>query len=162
ELAHHVVEQQQRRSAALLRELLPLGEQQREQGEALLAARPVGAQLAAIAQERQLVAVGAVAGEPALEVGVDALRELGGQRGRALAGHSAAISWSRCARRSAGAPTTSSRRSGRKTEASGRAGESVSRSTSAPSTCRRFGWPGLKPTAMRWRSPASSNPSSSR
>ena len=48
--------------------------------EALLAARAVGAQLAALAAEGEVVAVRAVAGEAALEVGVDALGELGGQR----------------------------------------------------------------------------------
>ena len=51
ELGHHVVEQQQRRGAALGRQLLALGEQQREQAEPLLAARAVGAQLAALAAE---------------------------------------------------------------------------------------------------------------
>ena len=80
ELAHHVVEQQQRRGAALGGQLLALGQQQREQAEALLAARAVGAQLAALAPEREIVAVRAVAGEAALEVGVHALGELGGQR----------------------------------------------------------------------------------
>ena len=45
-----------------------LGEQQREQRQALLALGAVDAQLAAVAQDRELVAVGAVAGEAALEV----------------------------------------------------------------------------------------------
>ncbi len=64
----------------------------------------------------------------------------------ARAGHRAATSWSRCARRSDGAPLTSSSRSGRKTLTSGRAGLSVSRSTGTPSTLIRFGSPGWKPT----------------
>ena len=55
-----------------------------------------------------------------------ALRErLGVTRGvpSARAGHSAATSWSRCARRSAGVPFTSSRRSGTKTQTSGLNGD---------------------------------------
>ena len=48
-------------------------------GRGGLAARPVGAQLAAVAAEREVVAVGPVPGEPALEVAVDPLGELGGQ-----------------------------------------------------------------------------------
>ena len=248
ELAHDVVEQHQRRGPALGGQHAALGQQQRQQPEPLLAARPVGAQLAAGAAEHELVAVRAVAGEAALEVGVDALGELGGQllrrlgaasaagrraprrpraraprrarrtagrsrstaaarsaasatpwrassashagseprparpariaaeqrvalrrarrrrRGacRTRAGHSAAITWSRCARRSAGAPSTSSSRSGRKTETSGRAAASVRRSTGAPSTCRRFASPGSKPTVMRCASPSRSASSSSR
>ena len=59
------------------RQRLALGEQQRQQREALLALRAVGAQLAPVAQQREVVAVRAVAGEAALEVGVDALGELG-------------------------------------------------------------------------------------
>ena len=80
ELAHHVVEQHQRRGAALGGQRLALGQQQREQPEPLLAPRAVGAQLAAVAAERQVVAVRAVAGEAALEVRVGALGQLGRQR----------------------------------------------------------------------------------
>src|SRR4051794_9505268 len=65
-------------------EFLPLGQQEREQAQPLLAARAVGAQLAAGAPEREVVAVWAVPREPALEVGVHALGELGGQHLRAL------------------------------------------------------------------------------
>ncbi len=54
-----------------------LGEQQREQGQALLALGAVQAQLAAVAQERQLVAVRTVAGEAALEVRRQARLQLG-------------------------------------------------------------------------------------
>ena len=61
-------------------QLLALGEQERQQAEPLLAARAVGAQLAALAAEAEVVAVRAVAGEAALEVGVVALGQLGGQR----------------------------------------------------------------------------------
>ena len=50
ELAHHVVEQHQRRRLARRGERLALGQQQREQAEALLALRAVGAQLAAVAR----------------------------------------------------------------------------------------------------------------
>ena len=50
ELAHHVVEQHQRRRAAHLAERLALGQQQREQGQALLALRAVGAQVATVAR----------------------------------------------------------------------------------------------------------------
>ena len=67
ELAHHVVEQQQRRRAALGREFLALGQQQREQAEPVLAARAVRAQLAALAAQREVVAVRAVTGEAAVE-----------------------------------------------------------------------------------------------
>ena len=51
ELAHDVVEQHQRRRPALRGQHLALGQQQREQPEPLLPARPVGAQLAAGAAE---------------------------------------------------------------------------------------------------------------
>ena len=65
---------------AALRDRLPLGEQQREQTEPLLALRSVDPQLAALARtRRQLVAVRAVAGEAALEVARRALGELGGE-----------------------------------------------------------------------------------
>ena len=60
ELAHDVVEQQQRRSAALVLEHRALGQQQRQQAHALLALRAVGAQLAPVAQQRDVVAVRAV------------------------------------------------------------------------------------------------------
>ena len=60
ELAHDVVEQQQRRRAALVLEHRALGQQQREQGQALLALRAVGAQLAPVAQQGDVVAVRAV------------------------------------------------------------------------------------------------------
>ena len=80
ELAHDVVEEQQRRRAALLLQDRALGEQQREQAHPLLALRAVGAQLAPVAQQRDVVAVRAVGGEAALEVGVEALGQLGRQR----------------------------------------------------------------------------------
>ena len=212
-----------------------------------LAARAVGAQLAPVAPQREVVAVRAVAGEAALEVAVGALGQLGGQRLGGLrararpvararplprararprgsakrparrvddlgavahqrdavarerrvprrqraaagaagadrgdqrvalgerggvlaprggaAGHSAATTWSMCARRSAGAPSTSSSRSGRKTATSGRASQSVSRSTGAPSARSRFGSPGWKPTLTAWPRRSSSASSSSR
>ena len=57
ELGGDVVEQHQRRGSALGGQHAALGQQQREQAEPLLAARPVGAQLAAGALEHQLVAV---------------------------------------------------------------------------------------------------------
>ena len=84
ELRGDVVEQHQRRGPALGGEHAALGQQQRQQPEPLLAARPVGAQLAAGAAQHELVAVRAVAGEAALEVGVDALGELGGELLRPL------------------------------------------------------------------------------
>ena len=80
ELAHDVVEQQQRRRGARLRERLALGQQEREQAQALLPARAVGAQVAALAAEDEVVAVRAMAGEAALEVGRDPLGQLGGER----------------------------------------------------------------------------------
>ena len=79
ELAHDVVEQHERHRVARRRERLALGEQQRQQRQPLLALRAVRAQLAPVAQQRDVVAVRAVAGEAALEVGVDALGELGGE-----------------------------------------------------------------------------------
>ena len=51
------------------RQRLALGEQQREQPEPLLAPRAVGAQLAPVAAQDEVVAVRPVAGEAALEVG---------------------------------------------------------------------------------------------
>ena len=80
ELAHDVVEQHQRRRPARRGERLALGQQQREQPEPLLPARAVGAQLAVVAPQHELVAVRAVAGEAALEVGLQPLRQLGGER----------------------------------------------------------------------------------
>ena len=77
ELAHHVVEQHQRRTSPLAGEHGALGEQQREQRQALLALGAVEAQLAPIAQQGQLVAVGSVAGEAALEVAGQARLQLG-------------------------------------------------------------------------------------
>ena len=69
ELAHHVVEQHQRRRVARSpASAVALGQQQREQRQTLLALGAVGAQLAPVAGERELVAVRAVAGEAALEV----------------------------------------------------------------------------------------------
>ena len=50
ELAHHVVEQHQRDLAALLGEHGPLGEQQGQQRQALLALGAVHAQLASVPQ----------------------------------------------------------------------------------------------------------------
>ena len=79
ELAHDVVEEQHRRRAALLLERRAFGEQQRQQRQPLLALRPVDAQLAPVAQQEQLVAVRAVTGEAAVQVGVEPLRELGGE-----------------------------------------------------------------------------------
>ena len=64
---------------ALVGEHVALGQQQRQQREPLLALRPVGPQLAPVAQQHELVAVRAVLGEAALEVGVAPLGELGGQ-----------------------------------------------------------------------------------
>ena len=210
ELAHHVVEQHQRRRAALGGERLALGQQQRQQREALLALRAVGAQLAArraaatrssrcgpwpvkprsrspstrsASSAASSSRVGRSRARPVAQLGVaveaellraSAAKRAGRQRRpprrgrrisatpwrgelarprlasdsrdaragadrapaarcaaraparrrgawRARAGHSAATTWSRCARRSAGAPLTSSRRSGRKTLTSGRA-----------------------------------------
>ena len=61
---------------ALAREDRALGKQQREQRQALLALGAVGTQLATVAQERELVAVGAVGGETTLEVARQARGEL--------------------------------------------------------------------------------------
>ncbi len=68
ELAHHVVEEHQRRRAPLGGQRLALGHQQREQGDPLLALGAVGAQLAAVAPDDQVVAVRTVAREAAIEV----------------------------------------------------------------------------------------------
>ena len=205
--------------------------------EALLALGPVGAQVASVARQREVVAVRAVTGEAALEVGVGALRELGREllrrrprwtaagsaarpprpgraprrprrsaratsstpaarssrsampwrasstsqagseardaRARADASRaarcaarapgcrrgacrrapatSAATSWSRCARRSAGAPLTSSRRSGRNTVTSGRAGDvDQALDRCAVGDRAASARPGWKPTASSW------------
>ena len=68
------------------------------------------------------------------------------RRSAARAGQTAATTWSRWARRTAGGPLSSSSRSGRKTLSSGRVSTSSSRSTGAPSELMRLGWPGSKPT----------------
>ena len=60
ELAHHVVEQHQRRRPARVEQGSPLGEQQRQQRGALLALRAVAAQRAAAERDRELVEVRAV------------------------------------------------------------------------------------------------------
>jgi hypothetical protein len=62
--------------AALLRERLALGQQQRQQPQALLALGAEDPQLPVVAQEREVVAVRPVLGEAALQVGVQALGEL--------------------------------------------------------------------------------------
>jgi hypothetical protein len=64
-------------------------------------------------------------------------------------GQSAATTWSRWARRAAGAPLTSSSRSGRNTLTSGRASAVARLSTGLPSTRMCFASPGWKPTSMR-------------
>ncbi len=77
ELAHDVVEQHQRRAAAFAGQHRALGQQQRQQRQALLALGAVDAQLAPVAQDRELVAVGPVAGEATLEVAGQPLAQLG-------------------------------------------------------------------------------------
>ena len=57
ELAHDVVEQHQRRAAAFAGEHRALGQQQRQQRQTLLTLGAVDAQLAPVAQDRELVAV---------------------------------------------------------------------------------------------------------
>ena len=90
ELAHHVVEQQQRQLPAGRAQRLALGEQQRQQAEPLLALRAVAAQRATAEGELDLVAVRPEAGEPAGDVPLASLRELGddavGVRARAIRG----------------------------------------------------------------------------
>src|SRR6185436_622035 len=54
ELAHDVVEEQDRRRPALLLERGALGEQERQQRQPLLALRPVDAQLDAVARQFQV------------------------------------------------------------------------------------------------------------
>ena len=76
ELRHHVVQQHQGRPAAALGEQGALGEQQGEQGDALLALGAVGAQSRPVEQQLQLVPVRAVDGEAALDVARPALLEL--------------------------------------------------------------------------------------
>jgi len=79
ELGHHVVEQQQRRAVVHPEQDLALGEQQREQGDALLPLRAERAQRAAGVRQVQLVPVRAVRGEAALDVGLTPLAKLGAQ-----------------------------------------------------------------------------------
>ena len=55
---------------------LALGEQQREQGQPLLPLRAVGAQVVPVVLGGQVVPVGAVAGEAALEIGLEPLGQL--------------------------------------------------------------------------------------
>ena len=110
ELAHHVVEQHQRRRVALGGDRLALGQQQRQQREPLLALRAVGAQLASLAQGGEVVAVGPVAGEAALEVAVDALGQLGR---RAPPASSPASAAGRRARRRRSRPSASASRAER-------------------------------------------------
>ena len=82
ELAGDVVEQHQRRRAAVVEQRPALGEQQRQQSRPLLALRAVAAQRAAAGLERELVVVRAPAGVAARDVGLAAL----GQLGRELVG----------------------------------------------------------------------------
>ena len=79
ELAHHVVEQHHRRRLAPGRDRLALGQQQRQQRQALLPLRAICAQLAALALRRDVIAVGPMASEAAFEIAVHALGELGAQ-----------------------------------------------------------------------------------
>ena len=80
ELAHDVVEQEQRRAPASLGQRLALGDEQRQQRQPLLALRPVGAQGAPVALEHEVVAVRAVAGEAPVQIAVHPFGELGGER----------------------------------------------------------------------------------
>ncbi len=57
QLAHHVVEEEERDDAARLQQRLALGEEEGQQGEALLALRAVAAQRPAAARDPQLVEV---------------------------------------------------------------------------------------------------------
>jgi hypothetical protein len=68
ELAPNVVSEHERQRPARVADRLALGQQQREQRQALLALRAVGAQLAAVARKHELVAVRTVTGEAAVEV----------------------------------------------------------------------------------------------
>src|SRR6185437_5459849 len=68
ELAHHVVEQHQRYPVTLARQYRALAQKQREEREALLALGAVGAQLATVAQDRELIAVWTVRGEAPFQV----------------------------------------------------------------------------------------------
>ena len=70
ELAHDVVEQHQRRRAALGLQHAALGQQQRQQAQPLLALGAVEPQVAAFAQQRDVVAVRPVGREAALEIRV--------------------------------------------------------------------------------------------
>ena len=75
ELRHHVVEQHQRRALAL-DQRVALGEQERQQANALLALRAERAQRPVAVDQREVVAVRPVLGEAALEVGLAALAQL--------------------------------------------------------------------------------------
>ena len=78
ELGHHVVEEHQG-CPADGGECSTLGEQEREEGYALLPLGAVRAQGAAVARQGDVVAVGTVAGEAAREIVVAALGELGSE-----------------------------------------------------------------------------------
>ena len=82
ELGGDVVEQHHRRRAALGEQDLALGEQQRQQRQAVLALGAVAAQRAVVAVDRDLVEVRAVGGEATAEVGLVALGQLGSKLGR--------------------------------------------------------------------------------
>src|SRR4051794_11702776 len=68
ELAHHVVEEHQRRRPARLEERAALCEKKGQQGRALLTLRPVPAYRPTIQRQLQLVEVGPVLRVPALDV----------------------------------------------------------------------------------------------
>ena len=76
-LAHHVVEQHQGRRAARSRDASRSASSSASRASRCCALGAVGAQLAAVAGSDELVAVGPVPGEAALEVAVDALGQLG-------------------------------------------------------------------------------------
>jgi hypothetical protein len=67
-LAHHIVKEEQRWGVAVDGERVALGQQERQQGQTLLPLGAVGAQFAALAGDREIVAVGPVAGEATLDV----------------------------------------------------------------------------------------------
>jgi hypothetical protein len=83
-LAHHIVEQQQWRLAALVGQHLALGQKQRQQSYALLPLGAVDAKLSPLAAKQQLVAVRTVAGETALKIGAAPLKQLSGKGLRAV------------------------------------------------------------------------------
>ena len=152
ELAHHVVEEHQRRVSARLEQGAALGEEQRQHRRALLPLRAVAAQRASGERDRQLVQMRSVGRVAPRQIRVAALAKLRGQLPRV--GRPRCAAGSEARRRPAGRARPPPRRTPEPADQPPRAG---SRSappppSPAPAPRRRANRPTRRPDRIRPRS----------